>query len=500
MNLLRLKYKVNLHCQVFDIPMIRTKLIIFTVYFLGLFSFSFAQEVSFELGPDQIGLNETFTIKLTIANDKIKSYDQFPEIQGFQKQGISQSSAMSIINGQMSSTNSIIQYYKPLRKGTFTLGNFGIKINGTAYNSSGKTITVTDAKAQQRSSNSIFDPFDDLFGGRNAEPEYIEIEDEAFFSTSVSKDQIYVGEGVNVSLAFYMPEANQAPFQFYEPGRQLDEILKKLKPSKAWEENFNISSIQPEKVTINGQNWIKYKVFEASFFPFSEGEIVIPSVSWEMIKYKVAKNPTFFGSNRLEDFKKFNSPRKVIKVKPLPPHPRRNEVNVGAFQLRENISKVEVGTGEGFTYRLGIVGEGNINAINTPITQEIQKLNTYDPNIKQQINRGGGKITGVKEFEYYLTINEPGEVNLVNHFEWIYFNPYLEKYDTLRPKAIVEVVGESKVNQAISNSRLGGIYDLIEVEPNKLSNQRFKYYFSILINVLLATAVVLIAVLIVKKR
>jgi hypothetical protein len=480
--------------------MIRTKLIIFIVYFIGFYSFSFAQEVSFELGADQIGLNETFTIKVTLSNDKIKSYDQFPEIQGFQKQGISQSSSMSIINGQMSSTNSIIQHYKPQRRGTFTLGNFSVKINGNVYNSTGKTITVTEPKAQQRPSNSIFDPFDDLFGGRAAEPEYIEIEDDAFFSATVSKDQVYIGEGVNVSLAFYMAEDNQAPFQFYEPGRQLDEILKKLKPSNAWEENFNITSIQPERVTLNGKNWIKYKVYEATFFPFSEGEIVIPSVAWEMIKYKVAKNPTFFGSNRLEDFKKFTSPRKVIKVKPLPPHPRRNEVNVGAYQLRENINTVQVGTGEGFTYKLGIAGEGNINAINAPLAQQIQKLNTYDPDIKQQINRGGGKITGVKEFEYYLTINESGEVALANHFEWIYFNPYLEKYDTLRPQAIVNVVGESKVNQAISNSRLGGIYDLIEVEPNKLLNQRFKYYFSILINVLLAAALVLIAVMIVKKR
>jgi len=500
MYLLRLKYKVNLQSEVFYPAMVRTKLIIFIVYFIGFFYFSYAQEVSFELGPDQIGLNETFTIKLTLSNDKIKSYDQFPEIPGFQKQGISQSSSMSIINGQMSSTNSIIQYYKPQKRGTFTLANFSLKINGEVYNSSGKTITVTEPKAQQRPSNSIFDPFDDLFGGRNAEPEYIEIEDDAFFSTSVSKDQLYVGEGVNVNLAFYIAETNQAQFQFYEPGRQLDEILKKLKPTNAWEENFNITSIQPETVSINGKNWIKYKVYEATFFPFSEGEIVIPSVSWEMIKYKVAKNPTFFGSNRLEDFKKFSSPRKVIKVKPLPPHPRRNEVNVGVYQLRENIGNVQVETGEGFTYRMGIVGEGNINAINIPLSQQIQKLNTYDPNIKQQINRGAGRITGVKEFEYYLTINEAGEVALKDHFEWIYFNPNLEKYDTLRPQAIIQVVGESKVNQAISNSRLGGIYDLIEVEPNKLLNQRLKYYFSILINALLAGAVILIIVLIVKRR
>jgi hypothetical protein len=296
-----------------------------------------------------------------------------------------------------------------------------------------------------------------------------------------------------------MSETNQAPFQFYEPGRQLDEILKKMKPSNAWEENFNITNIQPERVSFNGKNWIKYKVYEATFFPFSEGEITIPAIAWEMIKYKVAKNPTFFGANRLEDFKKFYSSAKKIKVKPLPPHPLRNEVSVGVFQLRENIQEFEAQTGEGFTYNFGISGEGNINSINPPKTKQIHLLNTYDPNVRQQINRGNGRVTGIKEFNYYMTINEPGQVKLADYFDWIYFNPVTAKYDTLRPKAIINVSGDSKVNQAISNQRLGGIYDLIDVENNKLSNKRYKYYFSVLMNLLLVGSVILLAVLIMRK-
>lgn len=459
-----------------------------------------AQDVVIELGADEIALNETFSIKVTVANDRVRTYDEFPDILGFSKQGITQSSSMNVINGQVSSTNSIIQYYKPTRKGDFTLSRFSVKINGTEYSSPGKNIKVIDPRPAQRQS-SVFDAFDNLFGGSaGEEPEFIEIEDDAFFASSVDKSEVYVGEGVNISLAFYMSEANQAPFQFYEPGRQLDEILKKLKPTNAWEENFNITNIQPERVTFNGKNWTKYKVYEATFYPFSPGEVNIPPVAWEMIKYRVAKNPTFFGSNRLEDFKTFYSSAKSIKVKPLPPHPLRDEISVGVFQLRENITNAQAETGQGFTYNFSVTGEGNINSISPPKTKQIHKLNTYDPNVRQQINRGMGRVTGIKEFSYYLTINEPGEVALSNHFEWIFFNPVLEKYDTLRPKAIVEVTGESKVNQAISNQRLGGIYDLIPSESNKLLYERYKYYFSIVINILLLLAVALLAFLIVKNR
>lgn len=467
---------------------------------LLLVSFSYGQEVQIELGPDEIGLNETFTIKVTLSNDKIKSYDQFPEIQGFQKQGISQSSSMNIINGQMSSSNSIIQYYKPTRKGQFSLGNFTILINGEPQTSPGKRINVTDAKSSQGLGGNVFDPFAEFFGRTAEEPEFVELDDDAFFSVSVDKDEIFAGEGFTVSIAFFMSEQNQAPFQFYEPGRQLDAILKKIKPANAWEENFNITNIEPQPVELNGKKWMRFKVYEATFFPFSEGSIDIPRVPWEMIKYKVAKNPSLFGANRQEDFKTFYSAPKTIKVKPLPPHPLKNEVAVGIYQLRENISTLEATTGEGFNYNFGISGVGNINSIPAPKRLPGANLNTFDPNVRQQINRGYGRVSGIKEFNYFITLNEAGEYNLKDYFSWIYFDPIRAVYDTLQPEARVIVSGESKINQALSGQRLGGIYDRIGTESNQFLNEEYKYYFTAAINLLLLGAVVLLAVLIIRKK
>jgi hypothetical protein len=474
-----------------------TKLLPLSVFLVSLICLpALGQEVRIELGPDEIGVNETFSVKIVISDEKIKSYDQFPEINGFQKQGISQSSSMNLVNGKMSSTNSVVQYYKPIRQGNYRLEPFSMSVNGKTANSEGKTINVTDARQQQPRGR---DPFDDFYGHRE-EVEYMEVEDDAFFSMSVDKDQVYVGEGFNVSLAFYMSEANQAPFNFYEPGRQLEEIIRKIKPSNAWEENFNITNIQPERVEINGKFWTRFKVYEATFYPFAEGKVELPQVGWQMIKYRIAKNPTFFGSNRQEDFKTFYSSAKAIRVKPLPPHPLKNEVSVGNYRLRENFARKEAETGEGVTYSFGIAGEGNISAIQPPKRKDFRKLNSYDPNVRQQINRGRGKVTGLKEFSYFMNLAEPGEVHLKDHFEWIFFNTAIDRYDTLRPQALLAVSGESKTNEAISTNRLGGIYDLIEVEDNKLLNQRYKYYFSTFINILLVAAVILLAVMIVRKR
>ena len=461
---------------------------------------AYGQEVKVELGPDQLGINETFTIKVTLSNEKIKSYDQFPEIPGFQKQGISQSSSMNIINGQMSSSNSIIQYYKPARKGQFTLPKFSVLINGEAAASPGKRITVTDAAASSPSGGNAFDPFAEFFGRNEEIPEFVEIADDAFFAVNIDKSEVYAGEGFTMDISFFMSEQNQAPFQFYEAGKQLDAILKKLKPANAWEENFSITTIEPQTVERNGKKWVKFKVFESTFFPFSEGKIEIPRVPWEMIKYKVAKNPSLFGANRQEDFKTFYSSPKVITVKPLPPHPLKSEVPVGIFQLRENITTLEAKTGEGFNYNFGIAGIGNINSLAAPKRLPGANLNTFDPNVRQQINRGYGQISGIKEFDYFVTLNEAGEYPLANYFSWIYFDPERELYDTLKPQALIRVSGESKINEALSGQRLGGIYDKIATESNQFLNQRYKYYFTNAINILLLGALIVLAVIIIRKK
>src|SRR5690606_5587001 len=100
-------------------------------------------------------------------------------------------------------------------------------------------------------------------------------------------------------------------------------------------------------------------------------------------------------------------------------------------------------------------------------------LNTYDPNVRQQINRGYGRASGIKEFNYFITINEAGQYDLSKNFEWIYFDPVRAVYDTLRPNAKIIVKGESKVNESISSQRLGGLYDRIAVEDNRFSNEKY---------------------------
>ncbi|GAB4334384.1 MAG: BatD family protein [Flammeovirgaceae bacterium] len=439
-------------------------------------SLVFAQEVSIELGRTEIGLNEVFQISATVQNDRLKEYTEFPEIQGFKKGRPSSSSSTNIINGKVSSAESITMNYIPTQQGTFVLKPFSMTINGKQVKSNGATIKV--GAAVQRK---VFDPFADFWGGEKQQ-EFVEIKDDAFFAVSNSKKEVYVGEGFTTDISFYVSLNNKATMDFYKIGEQLAEILKKIKPTNCWEENFGIESINPEYITINKNQYRQYKIYEAAYFPLNSQKIEMPSVALEMIKYKVAKTPTFFGRNKQEDFKKFFSSPKTVIVKELPDHPLKGEVSVGNFKLVEKINSTQLQTGKSVSYSFKIQGEGNISAIREPKIQKSDKFLFYPPSTVQNITRANSMVYGSKEFNFYIEPQEPGVYQLKDFIYWVYFNTEKEEYDTLKPEISLTVIGESKRNSTIAANDLGGFYTVIDNESNDLKDTLQPSWIKILTN------------------
>ena len=457
------------------------------LFITGLCLLSFignAQDVFVELGPDKVPLNSTFTIKVTIRNGKLKTYSDFPTIEGFAKRGTSSSSNTNIVNGQISSSQSIIQRYLPLEEGSFTIPSFTIEVNGKSVSSEGKTVTITEPQQQRRNTRRR-NPFDNIFGNPTEEPDFVDVKEEAFLALTTDKSEVYLGEGFTMTFAFYVADANRAPLQFNEAGKQLSTILKELRPQNCWEENFNIENIFGERVTIGGANFTRYKIYQAAYFPLNLEPVHFKSVPFEMIKYKVARSPSFFGRDRQEDFKTFYSKEKTVIVKALPPHPLKDQVAVGKFSLDEKIDKASVETGSSFEYEFNIFGEGNIAGINDPEIPESKNLDFYPPNISQDVNRGNGRVSGSKKYSYFGIPNEPGKYDMKDYFSWVYFDPELAKYDTLTSEVLLNVTGESKKNVSISSTDLGSFYDAIDSESNKLQPLREGRAMQILANVLI---------------
>ncbi len=476
---------------------IMAKSIFFLIGVMLLFCYAQGQNIQIGLGPDEIGQNQAWTITVTINNGQLKSYDNFPEIEGLQKRGTSSSSQTSIINGQVSSSQSIIMTYVPLRQGMVLVPNFKMKINDQLISVNGKRVKVGVPIHGQPSDpfRSFFERDQSDFFSHNQPTEFVDIKEDALLALTTNKDEVYVGEGFTTTLSFLIADNNRAPMQFHDLGKQLSDILKKLRPGNCWEENFNIENIEGEQIQVNNKKYTQYKIYQGTFFPLNTQSINFPSVGLGMIKYKVAKNPSFFGQNRQEDYKTFYSKPKTIRVKELPPHPLRDAVAVGNYKFDERINRTQLQTGQSVSYDFNIYGEGNISSIAKPTIDKNDAFDIYEPNVKQNINREMGRVSGTKSFTYFMIPKEPGTYNLGDYFKWVYFNLQTKKYDTLRSNQVVTVSGESRKNLSIGSNDLGSFYDRIDAIDNTLKsfsgNDWMKPALNILVLIVVGAAVFL---------
>lgn len=463
-----------------------------------------AQEITIELGSNEIALNQAFTITLSAHNTRMSRYSGFPDIDGFVKRGTSSSSSTNFVNGQRSSTVSITQSYVATKEGKFTLAPFQIQVDDEVVSSHGTTITVGPAKQQQRRRQRFDpfgnDPFEDFFGGNRNEPqEFVNVDADAFLALTTDKSSVYVGEGVTATLAFYVSAKNQAQLSFYDITTQLGDIVAKIKPANCWEESFEIESLTGEPITLNGESYQQYKLFQSTFYPLNSNAISFPKIDLNMIKYKVAKNPRFFGRNRQEEIVPFSSKPKSVKVKELPDHPLRESVSVGNYRLDEKINKTELATGESFTYKFSVVGEGNISAINDLSAESDENFDLYPPNIQQDISRSNGKVRGGKSFSFYGVPNEPGEFEMGDYFQWIYFNPKKAAYDTLKSDIKLLITGESKKNEHILSNDLGSFYDVIDQQDNRLFSVGHRERTRTIINIVIFALIAGVIAFMIKK-
>lgn len=497
------KFRLHLQPQISTV-MLRKGLLFINLWlvFLGA---GYAQDITIDLGPNEIALNQMFTITATVHNERFQNYQGFPDIEGFQKRGTSSSSSTNFINGARSSKQSVIQNYMPLKEGQYVLKSFDMVINGNKVRSKGKTIKVGPAKEQQRRRYDPFsnDPFQDFFsqgrGNQSKPQEFVDVEADAFLALTTDKSEVYPGEGFTMTLALYVAKTNRAEMRFHSLGEQLPDILKKIKPNNCWEENFDIENIVGEPVDVGGKAYNQFKVFQAAYYPLNNETIYIPKVGLELIKYNVAKNPTFFGKNKKEEKVTFETKPKSVKIKEMPDHPLKEQVSVGNYRLDEKISSNALKTGESFSYDFNIVGEGNISGINDIRFKGDENFDLFPPNIRQNINKGNGRVRGKKSFSIYGIPNEPGEFNMGDYFEWIYFNPKLEKYDTLRSEVILNVTGESKKNESIMSNDMGTFYDTMDLTSNELFSLGARERIRTIINVIIFAMVGITALVLFKK-
>ena len=456
-----------------------------------------AGSANIELGPATFPLNDYYTISFRLRGVPLERYSAFPDLEGFKKSGKSSTTTTRIVNGQTSTELTITQRYAAFAEGKFELKPFQMTVNGLELESEGATLTVepqqtASAPAAGTAPLQGLGLLDQLFGKPKPQ-DYVEPQDQAFLALLPDKARVFVGEGLHVALYFYLTPEDQAVLNFYNFASQLPPIVRQLRQRTVWEESFNEQEVVPESVTVGGKPFLRYRLWEAELYPLNAEALAFPAVELQMLKYKVAKTPAEGLDNRLEGYKTYRSAPRTVAVVPLPPHPLRDQVPVGNYELKEFADRTTFRTGRTFAYTFGLEGEGNLATVNLAAPLPPPGLEIYGPEVQQTLTRQNGRVGGRKSFRFRLVARQAGAVRLDTLFRLIVFNPATARYDTLQSRLRPVVQGPERTATTIRPDPADPFYRAALAEADTTPQVRNAYrdvrhYANLFLGALLAFA------------
>ncbi len=411
-----------------------------------------AADVVLVPGPATLPVTGTFTLGFRLRGRALEQYSEFPELEGFKKNGKTRTVATHIVQGRRFTDLTITQRYVPYGEGEHVIKPYQLTVNGVVLKGGGATVRVGPAPpgparpAGPGAPRPAVGRLDQL-RGQPKPAQFEELPDQVALAVVAERPRVFVGEGVRVGLFLYLAPADQAALEFYDFNDQLSRMLRQMHQPTAWQAPGPAPSVTPDTIRRNGQLFLRFRLAEYTYYPLTEQALRFPPLALTMLKYRFLKKPTAGQSARLPGYKTYLAPGLTVQVEALPPHPQREGVPVGQYQLRESLSAKTVRVGQSVSYTFGIEGSGNLAAVLAPTLLARPSLGVYGPEVREAPAPGGGR----KLFRYRLVPHRPGPVPLDSLLQLIVFNPATARYDTLRPT--LKLVAKGKAAAPVATAR-----------------------------------------------
>lgn len=425
--------------------------------------FLFGQEHKISTSSTALSLKDQFSISISIPYSKNLKISSFPEIADFSKKQTEFIRQDSIIK--------ITQYYQPRKAGNFNLHPFNLWINSDKIPYK-KSLLIKISPSEKSNLKEK-----DSSGFANPDIE-------ANLKAEINQTEIYTGAPLTYSL--YLVVNAEADYNFIDFHDQIISISNRIQPENAVSENLSLpEKIETDSIIIDGKKFLKYQLFQTTYYPLSEGIIKIPSVKFQLLTYKEKKG-TGIIERRDTIIGLKTSPSNVV-VKPLSGSQEISALLPGTFKLKEKIKKTKNGS---FLYSIEISGKGNVAAAYPPIFNNSPELDIYPaPFVKDHPN--------IKTFNYYLIPKTTNNIKLRSKIFWPYFNINTGKADTLRAKAIIKINPSTK--EGIQGSSDDEFLTFIQNENNKLRKQEDDIILKIFTNLVILFMFAVTAILIIRK-
>lgn len=416
---------------------------LFVLSFHGLWA-----QVQFEakVSKQTLGINERLRIDFSMNDDG----DNFspPNFEGFRViAGPSQQVSQSWINGRSSFNKTYSYFLIPTQRGTLTIKQASIEINGQIYKTTPIRVNVTAAVEQPR------DPNDTQVSADN----------ELHLVADISKVNPYINEPITVVYKLYF--SNNIGIT---NSRELD----KPKYNDFWSQNIDIKQFVVEQGKYRGEDYRFIVLKKVVLYPQKSGKLVIEPLSLEIDVQLPTNRRTIFGQMVLaEGSKRVSAGAKTINVKALPEAGKPEDFSgaVGRFDFKVKPSKTNLKSGESFDLEVSVSGNGNLKLFTLPKPVVPSSLEMYDPVHNEQVKTPLSGMIGKIADKYTIIPQYKGKYP-IKPMQFTYFDLGSRSYKTITsPEVMVNVLdGPMSANDAVASN---------DSTPKKeiLSTAQFKF-------------------------
>ena len=389
--------------------------------FLLLISFqALVAQVQFDakVSKTTLGLNERLRVDFMMNDDG----DNFtpPSFEGFRVVGgPSQQVSQSWVNGRSSFNKSYSYFLLPTQKGSLSIRQASVEINGQVYKTNPIKITVTNTVEQPRDPNDI--------------PQ-ISSEDAIHLVAEISKGNPYVNEPITVVYKLYFS---------YNIGISNWRELNKPKYNDFWSQNIDIKQLVAEEGKYNGERYRCVVLRKTVLYPQKSGKLEIEPLSLDIDVQLPTNRRNIFGQVQIiEDNKRVSAGSKTITVKPLPEAGKPTDFSgaVGRFGFNVTPSKTNLKNGESLDLKVAISGTGNLKLFSLPKPVVPNSFEMYDPVHKERVDTPLSGMNGQISDLYTIIPQFKGKYP-IKPMSFTYFDLGTGKYKTITsPEIMVNVL------------------------------------------------------------
>jgi len=421
------------------------------IVFFVLFSGITQAQIRFDakVSKKKLGVNERLRVEFEMNEDG----DNFspPSFEGFRVVGgPNQSISNSYINGKRSFSKTYTYFLAPQSRGSFTIGQATIEIDGQTYKTLPVSVTVTAAVSKPKD-------------GNNAD--YVASEN-VHLIAEISKTNPYLNEAITVVYKLYVSHDVSITSQW----REIDTP----KYADFWSQNIdNRGNFKIYDGTYKGEEY-RYVILRTTvLYPQKTGKLDIEPLTLDVPIDVQGNRRDLFGRRLMTRVNKtISAGNRTIDVQPLPTEGKPDNFTgaVGEFQFDVSANKTVLDADESLELTVKVTGEGNLKLFDLPKAKLPSSLEIYEPtrsdNIKTQTKGMKGSVAEVYTVVPQFKGNYP-----IRPLSFSYFDPKSKSYKSVASNELVINVENGPVTAENTETS--------ESNGNKkavtLSKDQFKY-------------------------